>query len=61
MKYKVHRIDVNQKNMQDRLENFLNQIDGEILSIVPNIKPTFLMMGATARVDYLLVVEKIEN
>lgn len=61
MKYKVHRIDVNQKNMQDRLENFLNQIDGEILSIVPNVKPTFLMMGGTARVDYLLVVEKTRN
>ena len=61
MKYKVHRIDVNQKNMQDRLENFLNQIDGEVLSIVPNVKPTFMMMGGTARVDYLLIVERIRN
>ena len=61
MKYKVHRLEVNQKNMQDRLENFLNQIKGKIVSIVPNVKPTFLMMGGTARVDFLLVVEKIQN
>jgi hypothetical protein len=41
------------------LEQFLNQLDGEVLSIVPYVTPTFQGMGATAKVDYLLIVEKI--
>ena len=60
MKYKVHRIDVKSDNIKYKLENFLNQIDGEIISIVPNVKPTFLWMGGTAKVDFLLIVEKIQ-
>jgi hypothetical protein len=57
-KYKVHRIDVKQDNMQYKLEQFLNDLDGEVLSVIPNVKPTFQFMGATAKVDFLLVVEK---
>ncbi len=60
MKYKVHRIDVKSENMQDYLEKFLNNLDGEILAIVPNVKPTFQLMGATAKIDFLLIVEKTE-
>jgi hypothetical protein len=41
------------------LEQFLNQLDGEVLSIVLYVTPTFQGMGATAKVDYLLIVEKI--
>ncbi len=60
MKYKVHRIDVKHDNMQDKLEKYLNGIDGEIISVFPNVKPTFMMLGGTAKVDFLLVVEKIQ-
>lgn len=60
MKYRVHRIDVRQDTMQSQLENFLNTLNGEVISIVPNVKPTFQFMGATAKVDYVLVVEKRE-
>jgi len=58
MKYKVHRIDVKADSMQEKLEKFLNDLDGEVLSIVPNIRPTFQLMGSTAKIDYLLIVEK---
>jgi len=34
--------------------------NGEILAIVPNVKPTFQLMGATAKIDFLLIVEKTE-
>ncbi|MFH1286813.1 MAG: hypothetical protein ABII02_03615 [Candidatus Magasanikbacteria bacterium] len=57
-KYKVHRIDVKSDNMQDYLEQFLNNLDGEVLSVIPNVKPTFQLMGATAKVDFLLIVER---
>ncbi|MFC2129188.1 hypothetical protein ACFLQX_00240 [Bacteroidota bacterium] len=59
MKYKVHRIDVNSKDMQEKLEQFINKLDGELVEIIPNVRPTFQGMGATAKVDFLLVVEKI--
>lgn len=58
MKYKIHRIDVKSDNMQDKLEQFLNKLDGEVLAVIPNVKPTFQLMGATAKVDFLLIVEK---
>jgi hypothetical protein len=60
MKYKVHRFDLKMDTDEDRLEDFLNSLEGEIVSIVPNIKPTFQGMGATAKVDFLLIVEKLE-
>lgn len=59
MKYKVHRIEVNSENMQEKLELFLPKVDGEIVSIIPNVRPTFQLMGATAKIDYLLVVERV--
>ncbi len=58
MKYKVHKLEVNRDNMQEKLEWFLNRLDGEIISVLPNVRPTFQFMGATAKVDYLLIVEK---
>jgi len=59
MNYKVQRLEVNEKNMQEKLEQFLNNTRGEVISIIPNIKPTFQLMGATAKVNFLLIVEKL--
>jgi len=58
MKYKVHRFDLKMTTDKDKLEQFLNSLKGEVISIVPNITPTFLPMGATAKVDFLLIIEK---
>ncbi len=44
--------------MQEKLEQYLNKLDGEVVSIIPNVRPTFQLMGATAKIDYILVVEK---
>ena len=60
MKYKVHQLEVNRLNMQSKLEQFLNDLDGEVISVLPNVKPIFMMFGGTAKVDFLLVVEKTE-
>jgi len=60
MKYKVHRIEVKSDNMQEKLEQFLNKLDGEVISVVPNVRPTFQGMGATAKIDFLLIVKKIK-
>jgi hypothetical protein len=59
MKYKVHQFEIDMRKDKDKLEQFLNGLRGEIVSIIPNVKPTFQGMGATAKVDFLFVVEKI--
>jgi hypothetical protein len=59
MKYKVHRIDVKSKNMQEKLEQMLNKLNGEVIAVIPNVQPTFQLMGATSKVNFLLVVEKV--
>lgn len=58
MKYKVHKFDLKMNTDKDKLEQFLNSLEGEVISIVPNVKPTFMGMGATAKVDFLLIIEK---
>jgi len=58
MKYRVHRLEVKNDTAQEKLELFLNQLEGEVLAIIPYIIPAFQGMGATSKVDFLLVVEK---
>ena len=58
MKYKVHRFEINMEKDQMKLEQYLNNLEGEIVSIIPNVKPTFLPMGGTAKVNFLYVVHK---
>jgi rhamnose utilization protein RhaD (predicted bifunctional aldolase and dehydrogenase) len=58
MKYRVHHLEVKRDTAQEKLQSFLNQLEGEVLAIVPYVTPTFQLMGATAKVDFLLIVEK---
>lgn len=58
MKYRVHRLGVKESTAQDKLERFLNELEGDVLAIVPYVTPKFQGMGATAKVGFLLVVEK---
>ena len=60
MKYRVHRLEVKKDTAQEELERLLNQLEGEVLAIAPYISPTFQGMGATAKVDFYLIVEKIK-
>ena len=59
MKYDIHRFDLDMEKDQDKLKQFLNNLKGEVVSIIPNVKPTFRPMGATAKVNFLFIVEKI--
>jgi len=60
-KYKIHHFELKMTKDKDKLELFLNSLDGEVVAIIPNVQPKFLPMGATAVVDFLLVVEKIKK
>ena len=61
MKYEIHRFDIDMEKDQDKLRQFLNNLKGEVVAIIPNVKPTFKPMGATAKVNFLLIIEKIGN
>ena len=60
MEYRVHRLEVRKDTAQEQLEHFLNRLEGEALAILPYISPTFQLMGATSKVDFLLIVEKLK-
>ena len=57
MKYKVHRYDLKMTTDQHSLENFLNNLAGEVVAIIPNV--TITPFTWASRVDFLLIVEKV--
>ena len=56
MKYRVHRFDIKMTSDQGKLEQFLNNLEGEVVAVIPNI--TIGVLWAH-RVDFLLIVEKL--
>lgn len=58
MSYKVHKFNLGKEIDPISLQDFLNGLEGDVVSIVPNIIPKFHLMGATAGYDSLIIVEK---
>ena len=56
MAYRVHRFDIKMARDQSQLEQFLNSLDGEVVSITPNVTVGFMWIS---RVDFLLIVERL--
>jgi len=54
MKYRVHRLIIRMTEDQRKLEEFLNSLEGELISIIPNV----CHIGFV-HVDFILIVEKI--
>jgi hypothetical protein len=52
--YRVYRFDIKMTRDQNRLEQFLNGLKGEIVAIIPNVTPV-----PATYVDFLLIVEKL--
>jgi hypothetical protein len=54
MKYRVHHYPISMTRDRDRLELFLNSLEGEVIAIIPNVTP----FPATF-VNFVLIVEKV--
>ena len=54
MKYRVHQFNISMTKDQIKLEQFLNNLEGEVVAIIPNVTP----FPATF-VNFLLIVEKV--
>ena len=61
MKYRIHRFEIDMNKDQGKLEQFLNNLEGEVVAVIPNVNPTFQLMGATAKVNFLYIVERSEK
>lgn len=63
MKYKVHKFEIQMNDDQWKLEDFLNRLEGEVVAVIPNNKNISLaqIYGISRKIDFLLIIEKIEN
>jgi hypothetical protein len=61
MKYSVHRLDV-KSDMKEKLEQFLNKLEGEVISVIPNYAKTtlFQIYGISSKIDFILIIEKVK-
>ena len=59
MKYRVHKLRIDLAKEPEALENFLNNLKGEVVSIMPDVKTFFLFYGA--RVNRIIIVEKLKG
>ena len=57
MRYRVHRFDIRMTRDEGKLEQFLNGLQGEVVSIVPNVKWAAFWVH---KVDFLLIVERFD-
>lgn len=62
MKYRVHRFDIQMEKDQQNLEEFLNKLKGEVVSIIPNNRNMSLLQiyGVSRKIDFLLIIERID-
>ena len=54
MKYRVHRFDFKMASEGHHLEDFLNSLKGEVVSIIPNVT-----WFPKTHVDFVIIVEKV--
>ncbi len=57
-KYRVHRFDVVMRKDRARFEQFLNSLEGEVISVIPNVSPRWTFGGMGARTIHFWVIEK---
>ena len=56
--HKVHRFEINMSKDQEKLEQFLNSLNGDVVAIIPNVTIWFFWIH---RINFLLVVEKVQD
>ena len=61
MRYRVHRVDIRMRRGEARFEQFLNNLEGEVVSVIPNVSPRWTFGGMGAGVHYFWVIEKVKQ
>jgi hypothetical protein len=60
-RYKVHRVDIRMRTGQDKFEQFLNNLEGEVVAVIPNVSPSCTFGGMGAGVHYFWIIEKMKQ
>ncbi len=55
MHYKIHKFEIKMTKDKDRLEQFLNNLTGEVVAIIPNVAFKAFWVH---QINFLLIVEK---
>ena len=58
---RVHRFDVVLRTDQAMFEQFLNSLEGEVVSVIPSVSPCWTFGGMGARTHYFWVIEKVPS
>jgi hypothetical protein len=56
--YKVHKLIIDMYNEKEKLEEFLNNLEGLVISIIPSVGPD---IPASVKVNFLWIIEKFEK
>ncbi len=56
--YRVHRFDIKMTKDGENLERFLNSLEGDVVSVVPNVTMKAFWVHV---VDFVLVVERVRD
>jgi len=59
MRHRVHRVKVHEDTAHEELERFVNDLEGELVTVVPFVTPVFMPFGGAARTTWMLVIERI--
>ncbi len=58
MNYKVHRFDIRMTKDKDKFQDFLNNLSGEVVSVIPHVGFKAFWVHL---IDFFYVVEKLEK
>jgi hypothetical protein len=58
MKYKVHTFELSMTDDLEKLQDFLNSLTGEVISVFPNVNTSFF--SHQTGVDFVVIVEKLK-
>ena len=55
MGYKIHRFNIRMEQDQDKLEQYLNHLHGDVVAIIPHV----ISPLASTVVNFLFIVEQV--
>lgn len=61
MKYQVHKFEIDMEKDQMALQEYLNTLRGEVISVIPNNRNASLgqIYGISRKIDFIYIIEKL--
>ncbi len=61
MKYHVHKFEIDMERDQMALQEYLNTLRGEVVSVIPHNKNVSLaqIYGVSRKIDFVFIIEKL--